>query len=160
VGGDQPIWQSARVVRPTVVRDAQFLITRLALYGLFLRYHRLPEVRRFAGTPAFERAVPLLAVERTDFEFYRDHPDRVRVVNKVVDAISLAETEVRANAFRSSFSAKEAHFQRIMDSGGVGPHGLVLTSVAPPAAERPDENSLLWTGVYTYTQALRYRLTG
>lgn len=160
VGGDQPIWRSARVVRPTVVRDAQFLITRLALHGLFQRYHRLPEVRRFAGTPAFEHAVPLLAVERTDFEFYRAHPDRVRVVNKVVDAISLAETEVRANAFRSSFSAKEAHFQRIMDSGGVGPHGLVLASVAASGAERPDEDSLLWTGVYSYTQALRYRHTG
>jgi len=157
---DQPIWRSARVVRPTIVRDVPFLITRPALCGLFWRYHRLPQVRSSVGNPAFEQAVPFVAVERTDFEFYRTHPDRVRVVNKVVDPISLAETEVRANAFRSSFSVKEAHYQRIMDSGGVGPHGMVLASVAPPGAERPDEDSLLWTGVYTYTQALRYRLTG
>jgi hypothetical protein len=39
-------------------------------------------------------------------DYYRANPERLRVVNKVVDAISLAETEVRANAFRASLAAR------------------------------------------------------
>jgi hypothetical protein len=81
-------------------------------------------------------------------------------VNKVVDTISLAETEIRANAFCASLIDKERFYQAGLTQEFVGPHGMVVDSIDATGQEKPDLDSALWTGVYAYTQALRYQHTG
>ena len=156
--GAEALFRPDREVRAT--HPAPGPLLKGLLFDLFGTFHALEAVQHYVDDPAFQEAVHYQVVERTDFDFYQAHPDRLRVVNKVVDAISLAETEIRANAFRASYADKEAHYQQIMDSGLVGPHGLVLDRLPPGGEECPDGDSNLWTGVYAYTQALRYKATG
>jgi len=156
--GEAPLFRSGRFVREA--HPAPGPVARALLFGFFETYHELPAVAPYLDDPAFRRAVHSHIVERTDFDYYRAHPDRIRVVNKVVDAISLAETEIRANAFRARFAEKAAHYQAVMDGGLQAPHGMVLSSLPPDGSEDPDGDGNLWTGVYAYTQALRYRHTG
>ena len=99
-------------------------------------------------------------VDQTDFDFYRSNPDQIRLVDRVVDPISLAKEEIRASTFQSSFEDKASYYQNIMDAGLVGRHGMVLNRMSPGGAEQPDQDGALWTGIYAYTQALRYRLSG
>ncbi len=156
--GEEPLFQSGRMRRPA--HPPPGLLMKPLLFGLFETYHALPAVQPYVDILAFQLAVHYQIVERTDFDYYREHPDRIRVVNKVVDEISLAETEIRANAFRASFAEKEAHYQEIMESGLLGPHGMVLDRLPPGGHEEPDGDGNLWTGVYAYTQAVRYKHTG
>lgn len=156
--GAEPLWRLERAVRETHPEIPHAL--NQALFTLFGSYHALPELQPYVSDPHFQRAMHVQVVEHTDFNYYRAHPNRLRVENKVVDAISLAETEVRANAFRASFADKAAFYQEGLTQRLVGSHGMVLASISPTGEEVPDHDSALWTGVYAYTQALRYKATG
>lgn len=158
--GPEPVWQSGRTVQPCSNAELPFHVLKPIFFGLLRNYHRQPAIRPFTRTTAFREARHFIVVDRTDFEFYRSNPHQIRLVDRVVDPISLAEEEIRASAFRSSLTDKAAYYQNLMDSGLVGRHGLVLNRMSPDGAERPDQDGALWTGIYAYTQALRYRLSG
>jgi hypothetical protein len=85
---NEPIFRSGRLVRATHREPDP--ITKALLFELFESFHELPAVEPFTDEPRFRRAVHFQVVERTDFDFYRANPDRLRVINNVVDAISLA----------------------------------------------------------------------
>jgi hypothetical protein len=156
--GPAPIFRSGRSVRAT--HSEPDPITRGLLFALFESFHRLPEVAPFTDHPRFRRAVHFQVVERTDLDFYRANPERIRVVDKVVDAIAIAETEIRANAFRASFAEKAAFYQEGLSEEFVDGTGMVLEGVDEADMPIPDISSALWTGVYAWTQALRFRNTG
>ena len=183
--GSEPIWQSQRFERETHPDLAPFTLDdtvkfvlstlfpnslldidalqadpRNYLFHYFADYHQLPAVQPYVNDPLFQRAMHLQIVDRTDFDYYQQNPNRLRVINKVVDPISLAETEIRANAFRTSLAAKESFYQEGLTREFVGPHGMVVRSIDALGQEQPDPDSALWTGVYTYTQALRYKISG
>jgi hypothetical protein len=130
------------------------------LFQTFAGYHQLPAVQPSVLDPLFQRAVHLKIQDRTDFDYYQQNPDRLRVINKVVDPISLAETAVRANAFRLSPADKAKLYQEELTHEFVGAHGMVVRSIDAAGQAQPDNDSALWTGVYIYTQALRYKHTG
>ncbi|MCA9772032.1 MAG: hypothetical protein KC466_06460 [Myxococcales bacterium] len=155
--GAEPIFTANRWVQHTHSDPGPFL--KPQLFDLFATYHALPEVQPYVDNPRFQGAIHTQTYERTDFEYYRAHPDRIRVVNKVVDAIGLAETEVRANAFRTTFREKADGYQAETSMYNIGPHGMfeMRESDGTPI---PDGDGALWTGVYAYTQALRYLATG
>ena len=156
--GEEAIWHPQRFLQETH-REPEPWLKRI-LFDLFRSYHALPALQPYVSDPRFQRAVHFQIIEHTDFDYYWAHPDRLRVMNKVIDAISLAETEVRANAFRASFNTKAAFYQEGLTHRLVGPHGMVVESIGASGEERPDVDSALWTGVYTYTQALRFKATG
>ena len=156
--GMDPLFQSDRVVRATHLAPGP--IAKGLLFDFFETYHALPALQPYLDDPAFKKALHYQVEERTDYGYYHSHPDRLRVVNKVVDAVSIAETEIRANAFRAGFLEKADHYQQIMNAGLVGPHGMVRGSFLPGGEEDPDGDANLWTGVYAWAQALRYKETG
>lgn len=156
--GPEPIFRSERTVHATHPKPDPLI--KALLFDLFETYHALPAVEPYVDHPAFQDAVHYQVVERTDFDYYRAHPDRIRVVNKVADAIGLEETAIRANAFRARFHEKASHYQAELTDRFVQPHGMVTGGLDLAGNEHPDYDGALWTGMYTYTQALRYRLTG
>lgn len=162
MSAEQPIWQSARVEVETHDDLDPFLQAFFFGYpgSLFESLHELPAVEPFTTDPRFQRAVHFKVVDRTDFDFYREQPNRLRVINKVVDAISLAETELTANAFRTLLADKAAFYQAELEDDLIGPTGMVLAAIGPDGEGVPENDSALWTGVYAYTQLLRYRATG
>ncbi len=155
--GTEPIFTAQRFIR-TTHREPPAIVKGL-LFKFFSTYHALPEVALYVDNAAFKKAVHYHVVERTDFEYYRNHPDRLRIVNKIVDDISIAETEIRANAFRALFHEKARYYQEQLTTRFLGSHGRVENRTAEGTPD-PDHDGGLWTGVYGYTQALRYLHTG
>jgi hypothetical protein len=92
--GAEPLWRSKRTIRETHPEIPA--ARKRALFTLFERYHALPEVQPYVSDTRFQRGMHFQVVDHTDFDYYHSHPDRLRLVNKVVDGISLAEMEVRA----------------------------------------------------------------
>ncbi|MBZ0253360.1 MAG: hypothetical protein K8I02_08480, partial [Candidatus Methylomirabilis sp.] len=158
--GASPIFTSGRKVRETFSENGIFVQLRAELFDFFETFYALPEVAPFTGDPRFQRAVHSMVEERTDFDYYRANPGRLRVVDKVVDGISLAETQVRADAFRAAFDAKRDHYQAETEKLVLA-HGMLASSLAADyTGEDPDGDGALWTGVYCWTQAARWKATG
>lgn len=153
----EPLFVSGRTVTESHPEPPGFI--RDFLFQLFATYHELPAVQPWTTNAAFQRAVHTMVHEQTDLAYYRDNPDRLRVVNKIVDPISLAETEIRANAFRASFHAKAAYYQDITSNRFLAPFGIVENKT-PGGDPEPDGDAALWTGEYGWTQAQRFKATG
>ncbi len=152
-----PIFTDDDVVAESHPEPPQFIHD--FLFQLFATYYVLPDVAPWVPNPEFQRAVHYVEREHTDFQYYRDNPDRLRVVNKVVDAISQAETEIRANAFRATFHDKADYYQDQLSTRFLPSFGMVENRT-PSGDPQPDGDSGLWTGEYGWTQAQRYRATG
>ncbi len=137
------------------------ILDKATLFQFFADYHQLPSVSPYLTRPEFQQSVHYQAIDHTDFAFYRRHPRHLRVVNKVVDPISLAEEHLRADAFSSGLAKKMVYYQRQLDHGGLVPaHGMLVKYVDADGQVADDINSALWTGVYIHTQALRYKHEG
>ena len=130
-------------------------------FALFETFHALPQVAPHASHPDFQAAVHGFHRDTTDFAFYRENPDALRVVNKIVDPISLQETLSRANAFRSTLGEKAAAFDAEMEALVDPIAHMVPAQVAAATGERyPSGDGALWTATYLASQAFRFLETG
>ena len=106
--GAAPIFAIDRTLLPA--HDAPDATTAATLASTFASFRALPEIAIYANDPAFQAAIHGTFVDHTDFDFYQSHPTALRVVNKVIDPISLLETKMRADAFRWTLHDKAAYF--------------------------------------------------
>lgn len=153
--GALPRWRDERERRPTH-RDPSWLERRL-LFALYGSFHRLPWVAPYAGRPEFQRGVHFAVFDRTDQDLLRRRPDLLRVVQRVVDPLTLEEAKVKADALgralRTKAEAADLELpRRYMDASGALQHLAGATPIE-------DNDGCLWTGVYALTQAVRHGLT-
>lgn len=158
--GASSIWKSQR--SEVDAQSDPGSITKGFWFNFYDSYHDLPEVQIYNNNDEFERAIQLQIDDQTDFDFYSDSDnyDRLRVINKIIDDISLAETEIRANAFRATYAEKAEFYQTELNNNFIGSEGMVLAALDDNDKPFADASSALWTGIYLYTQALRYEITG
>ena len=158
-GGAQPIFQENR--RETPTHNAIPAKTRNSLFSLYASYHALPEVQPYVSRPEFRNPIHTAISDTTDFDFYQQNPDRLRVVNKVIDGISLQETRVRADAYKWSLGGKADFYDRATVESGIDPDtGMLYEFVSNSGKGYPSHDGALWTAAYTASQYLRYRLSG
>ncbi len=101
-------------------------------------------------------------VDPIDYEYYQAHPDHVRVIQKVVDPISLRESLQRALAYSTDLHQKQAIYEAEAQQYYIDTLGM-FADYDPNNTEHPYRASgdgMLWTGVYVATQAIRYMVTG
>lgn len=132
---------------------------KAAAFQAYASYQSLPAVSPWASNPDFQAAIHGYFLDRTDAQFYLDHPDAVRVVQKVIDPISTLETLSRANAFRFDLKGKAAYFDAETSSKFVEPVGGMLAAARHGASLEPSGDAALWTGVYAASQAYRWEVT-
>ncbi len=134
------------------------------LFGIFNGYHQLPFMAPYRPRQQFQDAVHYELRDRIGFDWLRAHPGERLLMNKVVDEISLQEAENRANAYGQRLFEKAAGF----DGDASGRHlyeGLLAAGVrnqpsVPGGVEKiEDMSTCLWSGMYLYSQALRYQVT-
>jgi len=158
-GAADPIFQLRVTESPT-----HNVIPKTTLDSLFRSYasfHQLPEVQSYVNKPEFRNPIHTAISDRTDFEYYREHPDRLRVVDKVIDPISVHETLIRADAYRASLGAKADYFDQAMADKAIDPAtGLVFEYVETNGKGLPSHDAALWTGAYMASQYLRHQVTG
>jgi len=133
------------------------------LIFLFLSgYHALEFYDGYRDREDFNAAVHYVARHQTDFQWYRDHPGALRVVNKWLDDISLAETMLRARAFGPTLTEKAARFDVEMPTLNLNSLGMFSEALygSDPLQQSESGDGLLWTGCYLASQVFRYQATG
>ena len=159
-GGETPIFLDEDETRQSHEEMSGFLKT---LVNIFLReYHALEFYDDYRDRPEFEAGIHYFHHYRTDFEWYRDHPDTIRVVNKWLDEISMAETMLRSRAYGPTLAEKAAFFDEEMPLYFLNPQGMFSEAVVDsvPLHQKESGDALLWSGCYLASQVWRYLVTG
>jgi hypothetical protein len=132
-----------------------------ANFSLYADYHELDVIKPYKNRKEFQDAIHGNWIDKTDFDFYQKNPNALRVAQKVIDEISLAETLVRANAYRRTLAEKAVLFQKDMDTRFVDKDVGMVAFGGPPAGPYfMSGDAALWTGTYVAAQAYRYQVTG
>ncbi|MGC4120118.1 MAG: hypothetical protein QM765_37160 [Myxococcales bacterium] len=113
------------------------------------------------GRADFQEAMHYFVRDYTDLDFYRAHPDTLRVIQRLVDPIALAEARLRNRALRQTLAEKAAIFDAEMPAKFLNSAGMLTANdlTVAGAQEQPSGDSMLWTGVYAASQAMRYEAT-
>lgn len=119
-----------------------------------------PFVQKYKNRPEFKANNYYFIFDPTDFEFYQENKNVLRVVNKKLDNISLLETLSRQMAYSHSLHEKAEGFDKDYLEKHMTPQGLLAD------AQVDDEghfvkyigngDGALWTGAYAASQAMKY----
>jgi hypothetical protein len=155
--GATPIWTSER--KRVDGHNAPSALTKLGLFQLFRTFHRVSYIAPYVSNPEFDRAVYQFTYDRTDFALHRARPDLLRVIGKLVDPLNLEEAVLKADAFGKPLHQKAREADLEVPLRFIGPNGeLVKLDLN---GSTPEENDgMLWSSVYAYSQAARYMATG
>jgi len=132
------------------------------VFFLLQQYHSLPFFDNYRDREDFIAAIHYFAQTRTDFDWYRQHTHEIRVVNKWIDAISMAEAMLRARSFSPKFYEKAAMFDAEMPTQYLNTLGMFSSALygSDPLQQSESGDGLLWTGCYLASQVFRYLTTG
>ena len=125
-------------------------------------YHDLEFFDPYRDREDFNAAIHFVGQFRTDFDWYRAHPNAVRVVNKWVDEISMAESMLRARGFAPTLGDKAANFDAEMPVYYLNSLGMFSMALynSMPLQQSESGDGLLWSGCYLGSQVFRYLTTG
>jgi hypothetical protein len=101
--------------------------------------------------------------DRTDFKFYQHNSRHLRLVNKIVDNISLEETKLKADSYSKTLEDKARYFDFIARDRHINNAGMVVSARMKDGeflSYVDDNDSALWTGTYVVSQLLRFKVTG
>ncbi len=160
----QPLWVNERRNLdakgpriPTPVRNA------ISAFKLKIAYDKDLVVKAFKSRKEFVDEKPSVVFDPTDFEFYRENKDIIRVVNKVTDDISITEASVKRNAYSPSLQEKQQGYERNAVDRHLNDQGMVAIAKVNEAGQlvnfEDDSDAGLWTGTYIGSQAMRYLVT-
>ncbi|HPQ70133.1 MAG TPA: hypothetical protein PKW95_13480 [bacterium] len=158
--GDAPIWtnQRQRIATHAPLSDGLHNL----LFAVFGGFIDREEMDPYRDREDFQSALHTIFFDPTDFDFYRANPNVLRVIQKVIDPVSLAETRLRNRAYRQTLAEKAAYFDADMHARHINGAGMINASTGEgdDLVFHDDMSSMLWTGVYIGSQALRYLATG
>jgi hypothetical protein len=160
-GGSEPLWQSHRELVP--LHEPMPEDTRDTYFDLFETFYLLPEIAPYTERPEFQAAMNYAVYDPTDFAYLREHPDTIRVIQAVIDPISMLEAKLRHRGYAYTLAEKAAQFDPVVPERHINAAGMMSTWQPGPDGtgyHRQSGDSLLWTGMYVASQAMRYRTTG
>jgi len=163
--GEKPIWQNLREDLKTT-EDAGSATIDIAIWSGQTEYdeehyNSLPEIAPHTEKQEFKDKIHLWVFDPTDYDFYQssENHNSLRVIQSVVDPISISEAKTRRGAYRWKLNDKEAHYMNEVRQIVINEVGMVgqWNPVNETFAQEGD--SLLWTGVYVAAMSKKYLLT-
>jgi hypothetical protein len=164
-GDREPPWRNQRWYLPSK-GDSFELIGKVANATLFRlitkKYVEHPFIAPYRDRPEFKSKFHFLISDRTDFKFLRKNPGTIRVVNKVVDPVSLTEAAVKRDAYAPTLAEKAAAFDRNFSEDHLNELGLYASAYyedGKVARQVANGDGALWSGMYAASQAMRWLST-
>lgn len=123
-----------------------------------------PYVLSFRDREDFKEINPYVVFDPTDFNFYQNNQNLLRVVNKVIDPISLTESMSRRNAYAYTLAEKADYYEKNMHERHI-PSDVGIISSAEMNNKGlfknydADFSGGLWSGLYAGALAMRYLTT-
>ena len=161
-----PLWENLRKKTLSYGKESSLLI-KAAVYFLKKRvfdwFHSDPLIKAWEHKEEYQSKMQYFITDLTDYNFYQKNPNKLRVVNKIPDRISLIESIQRRNAFAPSLEEKKNHFDKLMQKFHINELGLFSSAELDEKGNVKrylfDDDSALWTGMYVASEAMKYKIT-
>ncbi len=158
----QPLWTNQRIDLPTTDNPSAsslgFITTVLPNYSQ-AEFHALPQIAPYTQRQEFKNSIHYWVFDPTDYNYYQQNPNRLRVIQKIIDPISIAEAKLRNSAYRYNLKAKAAFFDEQVSKLQINELGFVSQWDEWEKRYRHDGDALIWTGVYVSAMAKKYLVT-
>jgi hypothetical protein len=159
----EPIWTNQRLdIATTDLAASQAsleTITKLSPFYKESEFHALPQIAPYTQRQEFQDRIHYWVFDPTDYNYYQQNPNRLRVIQKIIDPISLTEAKLRNSAYRYNLNAKAAFFDEEVARLQINELGFVSKWDSGENRYLHDGDSLLWTGVYVSAMAKKYLVT-
>lgn len=160
-----PLWKSLRQKFPALHKTTNLNpLIDLVVWIAKKRedFFKHPLVKRSKNRPEFLNKEHSIIQDLTDRDFYLSEEGQsvLRIANKFPDEIGLEESFFRKSAYSKKLSEKARFFEDRTQRENINSLGMVVHQRYAPGGvligSYHDGDSLLWTGIYAYTQALRH----
>jgi hypothetical protein len=156
-----PLWRDRRIhldaKGPRIPWSIRGVID---LFKRKIGYEKDAVVKSYRNRKEFLEERPSIVFDPTDFDFYRQNKDMIRVINKITDDISATEALTKRNAYAPSLAEKQQGYERNTVTHHINEQGMVSTASVDKQGHllryEADGDSALWTGMYVGSQAMRY----
>ena len=117
-------------------------------------------VKHFQKRKEYQEGQHYYIFDPTDYDFYQKNSNSLRVVNKIVDKVSLLESLARQRAYSYSLATKAEGFDKNYVEKHMTPQGLLAEALVDKQGNFirfvGNGDGALWTGVYASSQAMKY----
>ncbi len=153
-----PIWQNERQLIP--IHEPLSEDDKELYSSLFSSFHELPDVVPYVDRPEFDAAVNHVVFDPTDFAYLRQNPLTVRVIQAILDPVSLMEATLRHRGYAFTLARKAELFDAAAPTRYINGAGFMANFSWASMSHVQSGDALLWTGMYIASQAMRYLTTG
>jgi hypothetical protein len=162
----RPLWSDLRVSVVGVGEETTFMKTILKLSGLSKvidRYRELPQLAPYKNREEFTSRNQYFISDKTDADFYLKNQNVLRISNKTINPLSLAEANMRRNAYGKTLAQKaqflgEETIRNNLNSAGILEDALVNES-NEKIGRRPEYDTALWSAMFGWAELLRFQVT-
>lgn len=160
----QPLWANSQriiTVRSKPIPAAERRKIRDA--QRILEYFKEPFVQSYKNRPEFKNEQVEIVVDNGDVEFYKNQKDIIRLISKITDDATIAESVLKQNAYMPSLKEKALRYDDSTSKKNFSQTNLVVVrkSVKDSSfhAFAQDTDAAFTTGMYLASQAMRYKVT-
>lgn len=162
----QPLWVNLRT-QVAGVGDTDTLFVKLArklgMDQVLDWFAAQPQAAPYRQRPEFQQKMQYFVQDKTDADFYAKNPNVLRVTNKTVNPLSLAEALMRRNAYAPKLAAKAELLGQQTLTNNLNAAGLLEIAMVDAQGNRigrgPEYDSALWTSMYGWSELMRYQVT-
>lgn len=163
-----PLWINLRTNLNARNDASQLTVKIMRALGIdmvidWYRNQTAVEVPLLAQRPEFLNQQQWQIFDPTDSDFYRQNPDVLRVANKTLNPLSIAEATMRRNAYAPTLNQKAKYFDAQTTGLNLNEAGLLELAQVDENGQKIhgyiEGDSCLWTGMYLWSQVMRYEVT-
>lgn len=126
-------------------------------------YQQHPEIKKYENRPEFQAGVNYIIRDKTDFDFYRKNQNVLRVTNRSVNPLSLAEAQFKRNAYGRTLSEKEKILREDTVRYNFNKAGILENAVVDEfgnkTGRQTEYDTALWTSMFGWAELLRFEAT-
>lgn len=127
-------------------------------------YNKLDIVNQYKNHPIYKSKKHYYVSDPTDAIEIKANPNVLRISMKSINDLSLHEAISKRNAYGKSFAEKEKYFLAEMRKYNFNSLGFIEPAVVNNRQEKvrtaPIYDSLLWSSMYGWAEAIKYEKTG
>jgi hypothetical protein len=160
-------WNSDRKKIKIEEKDQPFIYDMaffIAINRVVEWFQSHPDLEKYPRRANYYDKAHFAIYDSTDFEFYKNNKESIRVANAPTNDFSLTESYLRRSAFAFSANEKALKFEQEMDRYHLDENGLLrITHVDAKGNithQDADGDGALWSGMYAGTLAMKYLSTG
>jgi len=162
----EPIWTEDRKTEEGVGTPSPLFASVAKLIGInkvIDMYRNLPQVKQYTDRKEFREAKQYYIQDRTDADFYLNNPSILRIANKTVNPLALAEAEMKRNAYGKSLKSKADFLYEQTVRNNLNSAGLLEVAIVDSEGRKtgraPEGDSALWSSMFGQAEILRYQVT-